>query len=104
MGLFEKNRRGECASARYKVTRSDRYSRPAVQQADPRRVVVDYASLDADDVAGAIRLDPEARIGEDRGVRKGRDIVGRSLHANTAAIEGDQRVINEGMAAERTAR
>ena len=103
-GLFEKNGRRECTTARYEVAWSDRYGRPAVQQADARRVVVDYATLDADGVAGAIRPDPEARIGEDRGIREGRDIVGSSLHANTTAIEGDQRVINEGMAAKRATR
>ena len=101
--LFEKNRRGECTSARYEVARSDRHSCPAVQQADPRRAVVEYASLDADDVAGAIRLHREARIGEDRGVRDGRDI-GSPLCVNTAGIEGDERVIDEGMAAVRAAR
>lgn len=102
-GLLEKNRRGECTSARYEVARSDRHSCPAVQQADPRRAVVEYASLDAEDVAGAIRLHREARIGEDRGVRDGRDI-GSTLHVNTAGIEGDERVIDEGMAAGRAAR
>jgi len=103
-GLLERNRRAECTTARYEVAWSDRDSRPAVQQADPRRAVVKYATLHADDVAGAIRPDPEARIGEDRGIREGRDIVGSSLHANTTAIEGDQRVINEGMAAKRATR
>ena len=101
--LLEKNRRGECTSARYEVARSDRHSRPAVQQADPRRAVVEYASLDADDVVGAIRLHGEARIGEDRGVRDGRDI-GSPLYVNTAGIEGDERVIDEGVPAGRAAR
>jgi hypothetical protein len=63
-GLLEKNRRGKCTSARYEVARSDRDSRPAGQQADPRRAVVEYASLHADDVAGAIRPHRETRIGE----------------------------------------
>jgi hypothetical protein len=102
-GLLEKNRRGECTSARYEVARSDRDSRPAGQQADPRRAIVEYASLDADDVAGAIRPHREARIGEDRAVRDGRDI-GSTLGVDTAGIEGDERVIDEGMASVRAAR
>src|SRR5438552_1725972 len=93
-GLLEKNRRGECTSARYEVARSDRDSRPAGQQADPRRAVVEYASLDADDVAGAVRPHRETRIGEDRAVRDGCDI-GSPLHVNTAGIEGDERIIDE---------
>ena len=65
--------------------------------------MVEYASLDADDVAGAIRLHREVRIGEDRGVRDGRDI-GSTLHVNTAGIEGDERVIDEGVPGARAAR
>jgi glycosyltransferase involved in cell wall biosynthesis len=102
-GLLKKNRRGECTSARYEVARSDRHSCPAVQQADPRRAVVEYASLDADDVVGAIRLNGEARIGEDRGVRDGRDVTS-GRHVNTAGIKEDVRVIDECVPAGRAAR
>lgn len=63
----------------------------------------EYASLDADDVAGAIRPHRETRIGEDRAVRDGCDI-GSPLHVNTAGIEGDGRIIDEGMAGVRAAR
>src|SRR5437773_5481831 len=82
-------------SVRYKVAWSDRDSRPAIQQADPCRAVVEYATLHADDVVGAIRPHGVARIGEDIAVRDGRDI-GSTLRVNTAGIEGDERVIDEG--------
>jgi len=65
-GLRERNRRVECTSALYEAAWPDRDSHPAVQQADRRRAAVEYASLDADDVAGAIRPRRETRIEEDR--------------------------------------
>ena len=107
---MESKRRGECTSARYEVARSDRHSRPAVQQANARRAVVEHASLDADDVVGTIRLHGEIRIGEDTGVRNGR-YIGSALRVNTAEtgtgcppIEEDERVIDEGVPATRGAR
>jgi len=102
-GLRERNRRVECTSALYEAAWPDRDSHPAVQQADRRRAAVEYASLDADDVAGAIRPHRETRIGEDRAVRDGCDI-GSPLRVNTAGIEGDGRIIDEGMAGVRAAR
>ena len=83
-GLPERNRRVECTSALYEAAWSEGDSHPAVQQADRRRAAVEYASLDADDVAGAIRPHRETRIGEDRAVRDGCDI-GSPLHVNLFA-------------------
>ena len=102
-GLVERNRRVECTSTLCEVAWSDRDSDPAVQQADRRRAAVEYASLNADDVAGAIRLHREDCIAVDFSIHEGRD-VSSTLRVNTAGVEGDERVFDEGMAAVRAAR
>src|SRR5262249_21175211 len=96
--LLEGERRAEGTRAVKEIGASDRYGGAAGQQAGPSRVVVQHAAPNADDVAGALRLETEAGVGEDDCVRDGRYVCG-ALNVYAARIGEDVGVLDGSVSA-----